>query len=470
MKRLSIIVSLIMLILACGCDLNGSGDGKLYPVYLDGMVAFCDENGDIRLHTSYDECQLIFTETPYTSGAEAAQALGFYSGSYANGDVYYYLKRTPRRSDDKRNGAEYAMAILDSSGRVIFENEGINITWFVSQNGMLELWNELTGLSGLLNLNTGEMAVEMEYDQLWQIYDGIAKASKTVITESGTKTQESFIDMQSKTVLNVNNYAWCLPYISDGLVAVYKDNKWGYIDKTGYVVIPFVFDEAGYFVKGVAPVKVADGWTLIDKKGNVLLKERYDRIESFTCGTAIAYDGKNFGVIDTTGKTVIGFNYSSLMLTAKTINGKREYFYVGNRNGDDEETFFVFSATGEVLGKSRGYCYIFTNMQFSATDEKSGLVGVADANGGWHIEPKYTSIYQDGEYVIAVCGEYDSVDNLIDIYNLKNKRISEMSFKHVTVHDKNMIYVETDEYTGYINAKGEWVIKIPVYTTLSAGD
>ncbi len=50
-----------------------------------------------------------------------------------------------------------------------------------------------------------------------------------------------------------------------GLVAGEPLIKMGYVDKTGAVVIAFIFEDAGPFVEGLAPVKVDGKWGYIRK-------------------------------------------------------------------------------------------------------------------------------------------------------------------------------------------------------------
>jgi hypothetical protein len=63
---------------------------------------------------------------------------------------------------------------------------------------------------------------------------------------------------------------------SEGLAAVYKSRKcggagpfgkWGYIDKSGAVVVPYRYDHAGYFSNGQACVIQGDLWKTIDRNG-----------------------------------------------------------------------------------------------------------------------------------------------------------------------------------------------------------
>ena len=45
---------------------------------------------------------------------------------------------------------------------------------------------------------------------------------------------------------------------SDGIAAVEKGKKWGYIDRDGKVVVPPEFDYAGPFGSGLAPTRSSE--------------------------------------------------------------------------------------------------------------------------------------------------------------------------------------------------------------------
>ena len=82
-------------------------------------------------------------------------------------------------------------------------------------------------------------------------------------------------------------YDYVSPF-SDELAPVMKydadDNfKWGYIDRTGSVVIPLEYDSAGFFYDGLARIMKydADGnekYGYIDKTGAVVLPVEYDNV------------------------------------------------------------------------------------------------------------------------------------------------------------------------------------------------
>jgi len=64
--------------------------------------------------------------------------------------------------------------------------------------------------------------------------------------------------------------------------------KYGYIDKTGKVVIePQFFDEAWDFYEGLAMVKVGDKWGYIDKAGRMVVESKFDEAGIFSEGLAM---------------------------------------------------------------------------------------------------------------------------------------------------------------------------------------
>lgn len=57
---------------------------------------------------------------------------------------------------------------------------------------------------------------------------------------------------------------------SEGLAAVQKNGKWGFINTAGKVVIPFKYDEALDFDDDIAEVMQGDKVFYIDKTGKLI--------------------------------------------------------------------------------------------------------------------------------------------------------------------------------------------------------
>ena len=88
---------------------------------------------------------------------------------------------------------------------------------------------------------------------------------------------------------------------SEGLAAVCANDKWGFINHTGTSVIPYRFDNAKSFSEGLAPVYVNGKWGFIDREGKCQSAYKYDNVNPFSDGLAAAeYRGK-WGFIDNEG-------------------------------------------------------------------------------------------------------------------------------------------------------------------------
>ena len=63
---------------------------------------------------------------------------------------------------------------------------------------------------------------------------------------------------------------------SENLASVRKNNKWGYIDRNGKLVIDYFYDKAKNFKEGLAPVCIDNKWGYIDSQGNLVIDFQYE--------------------------------------------------------------------------------------------------------------------------------------------------------------------------------------------------
>ena len=115
-----------------------------------------------------------------------------------------------------------------------------------------------------------------------------------------------FIDKTGKVVIPC---IWkCALEFHEGLASVEDDNeKWGFIDKTGKIVIPCKWQNAGDFSEDLAPVKDDnEKWGFIDKTGEFVLPCKWKDVGRFSDGlTSVKDDNEKWGFIDKTGQVVI---------------------------------------------------------------------------------------------------------------------------------------------------------------------
>ena len=121
-----------------------------------------------------------------------------------------------------------------------------------------------------------------------------------------------------------NDYrkAWVF---SDGLAAVMKDGKIGFINEQNDVVIPFLFDytdkcrmyDFGYvFHNGYCAMTDADGnLGLIDKNGNWVVEPEYDEIWApHKSGYRVIVKDSKHGILDSTGTIIYPAEYGYISI------------------------------------------------------------------------------------------------------------------------------------------------------------
>lgn len=88
----------------------------------------------------------------------------------------------------------------------------------------------------------------------------------------------------------------------EGVAAVNTNGKWGYIDKTGKTVINPQFDFAAKFSEGLAAVMNGHEWGYIDNTGMLVIDLKFDFALPFSNGLGIVKVGKKWGCVDKTGQ------------------------------------------------------------------------------------------------------------------------------------------------------------------------
>ena len=121
--------------------------------------------------------------------------------------------------------------------------------------------------------------------------------------------QIEFINTSGKTAFTLASDIDYASNFHDGLAKIESQNKYGYVNTTGKIVIPCQFEIASDFSEGLARIssKVKDKWVygFIDKTGKIEINQQFDNAFDFSEGRAMIETGGKYGFIDKTGKIVI---------------------------------------------------------------------------------------------------------------------------------------------------------------------
>jgi hypothetical protein len=96
------------------------------------------------------------------------------------------------------------------------------------------------------------------------------------------------------------------------LYPISVNHKYGYIDKTGKIVVEPQFDYAVNFKEGLALVLVGEKWGFINTNGDIVIEPKYDLAFPFTEGVAhVVIDNKD-RLINKNGTDIFSAKFESI--------------------------------------------------------------------------------------------------------------------------------------------------------------
>jgi len=228
---------------------------------------------------------------------------------------------------------------------------------------------------------------------------------------------------------------------SEGRAAVKQAGTWGYIDKSGRVVIPPRYQRALPFSEGLAAVRRGSRWEIVDRHGStVTAGVPLLRLGRFSGGLAPARSSMRlpWGYVDTSGRLAIPARFrtadafSSGGLAPVLKDGRWSYIRPDGSVAFETDFFraFPFSEDGLalVLAEFGGwYGYIDENSQLvvparfaEARAFSDGLAAVREGDawgyispsGDYAIEPGYESAlpFSGGIGLVREGGKYHYID------------------------------------------------------------
>ena len=89
------------------------------------------------------------------------------------------------------------------------------------------------------------------------------------------------------------------------LSVVKVGSKYGFIDKSGKIVIPPRFDEADSFSEDLARIRIGSKYGFADKTGKIVINPQFERVGAFADDRARVKIGSKWGFIDKSGLIAI---------------------------------------------------------------------------------------------------------------------------------------------------------------------
>lgn len=285
--------------------------------------------------------------------------------------------------------------------------------------------------TGIIDRISGNIILPLEYESLKNFSEGLA-----VVKDA--EGQYKVIDEQGKVLFEIEKDFCDLFYeFHDGVVRFYiniqgprsREARFGFLDKTGKVIIEPTLLDAENFTDGKALVVTAEGQNaIIDKKGNVL-----SILDFANCG------GLSEGLLAFRDEATDMHGYA-------------------NTNGEC------------VLPPCFAEAYPFQNgvAIVGVSDREQGIVfGLINKEGKYIIKPEYRSIRYLGE------GKYSVYKNVVDnaippgvllgaIFNAQGQQLTEFSYcGYIPDYQNGYVSFCSEKETYFLDENGQPVEDLP---------
>lgn len=248
-------------------------------------------------------------------------------------------------------------------------------------------WVKVDGKWGLIDA-TGNFIIEPKFEDVRYYSEGVAW-----IKVDG---KWGLIDKQGKFLIQPK-IDWPYGGFENGICRVEIDGEEKYIDKTGNFldslnnedtvddtisdedwvrsVLGCDDDDVDEFSEGLVPIEVNEKWGYVNPTGDMVIAPNFDRADSFEDGLAIIKMGQKFGMIDKDGNYIVepkeitncSTRFENGYLRVKTYDG----WGVINKSGE-----WVIKPQFDyiVKGLSEGKMRFQNNEQFGFVDLLAGSV------------------------------------------------------------------------------------------------
>lgn len=214
-----------------------------------------------------------------------------------------------------------------------------------------------------------------------------------------------------------------------------------------------VFEDAYPFLDDLACVRITGKYGYINKSGEVVIQPAYDSSSFFLGGFSIQTKGKLKGCIDTNGNVVIPFEYEEIEFSNTPYFSVKKEGKYGCINTDNEIVVdFISTQPVQVYSYAEKHVVAVIHGE----NDKQGFV---DLVTGFIVEPIYdfVSPWNNYENVVSTC-----LNSNYGFVNLETQTIIEPIYSQNIYFIEGLSAASQDFKSGYIDSNGTYVIE-PIY-------
>lgn len=192
---------------------------------------------------------------------------------------------------------------------------------------------------------------------------------------------------------------------SNGYCCIEKDGKYGVLDANGVEVIQCKFDYIRDYSEGVFATCLDDKWGYIDIQSNVVIPFIYDDLGPLINGLAYACIDGHRMIIDKCGRNIFDFECESLYNVPGYFIAEKDGFYI------------LMEESGRIISKISQNKYRSLihqqNGYFRVISASTGLEGMINSGGKEIISCRYQGLYMIGDNLLTA--RYNNRWGFIDI-------------------------------------------------------
>jgi hypothetical protein len=239
---------------------------------------------------------------------------------------------------------------IDKSGELAIPCSFSNASRF--QEGVATAISD-SGLYGAIDTK-GNWVISPFYKRMSRFYDGVAAFTKNG-KKWGLMDKKGRVLLTAIYTIDTKTFAF-----NDGLAAIALDNKQGFVNTDGKIIVPLEYDMVQNFSEGLAAaskggivtssgeIKTVDGgWGFIDKTGKTVIEHQFQSVMPFSEGMAAARKDNLWGFIDKEGNWIIQPAYKET--PGPFMNGLARITERSTRNKNDSPKIGYIDKTGKLL-------------------------------------------------------------------------------------------------------------------------
>ena len=254
-----------LLVTACGrqqTSEQASGPGPLFPAPLGSAWGFIDNRGKIAIAPRFEGA------LPFSEGLAAVKREGRWGYIYRNGSEVIPIRYKAAQSF--RNGVaivdtglpDHPIGLIDTSGSWVTPPLFRSLSAADGPDGLLLGQKEPAQGSGFYD-RSGNLVLG-PYFLAFPFAQGRARVKTGVRAGSDDWLIDASGNLLPKKPVVLDAIRF-----SEGLIAIRRDRKLGYMNLDGNIAVAPQYDQGGAFAEGLAPVQSEGHWMFIDKTGAV---------------------------------------------------------------------------------------------------------------------------------------------------------------------------------------------------------